>query len=189
LTFVNLKCRCFSVALLFQLLMANFKCDHNLTNLQVSLTVQLSKMVPALKPQGEAFLKHAVGAVRLLSSQYTSWINSVEMKLFNEELDTLLKRLSTILADSIEISRQSKLGADACDPTASENLLFQVADAFSHIPESRVEWLMRLAEHHQKQGFFKMVNLAEAGECYLTIAHLLNQQLTARQAAPSTTIG
>ena len=49
----------------------------------------------------------------------------------------------------MEITRQSKMG-DGADPTIIEHLLMQVADAFSHMPETRVTWLNRLAEHHKK---------------------------------------
>jgi hypothetical protein len=103
---MSAKHRTAAVGLLFQLLTNNFTAERTLTNLQVSLTVQLSKMVPHIKPQGEVYLKQAVSALRIYSTRYTAWLgagaagNTDEAGKFSSELEILLKRLSTILAVS-----------------------------------------------------------------------------------------
>ena len=43
----------------------------------------------------------------------------------------------------------SRLGTSS-DAAAFEDLLMQMATAYSHIPEVRIDWLKRLAEHHRK---------------------------------------
>jgi hypothetical protein len=108
-------------------------------------------MVSELKPMGEKFLKQALIALPMLSTKST-WSDPQRGTKFSGELATLLNRLNTILADSMEITRQSALG-EKSDPTTSESLLIQVADAFSHMPETRVTWLNRLAEHHKRVSF------------------------------------
>ena len=51
-------------------------------------------------------------------------------------------------------------------------LFYQVAEAFGHILDLRLEWLQSLADHH-----LKCHNLAEAGQCYLTMAELCKGHL------------
>ena len=42
-----------------------------------------------------------------------------------------------------------------------------MADAFSHIPQIRIQWLTRLAKHHQQQQSY-----AEAAQAFIAIAEL-----------------
>jgi hypothetical protein len=64
----------------------------------------------------------------------------------------VLDRIHTIFKDTLEISRQGRLG-DSMDPARYEDLLIQMAVAYSHIPEINIGWLEQLSHHHQKVQF------------------------------------
>ena len=178
-----------AVAVVYQALMNDFLIKHQLTQLQTQFTMELSRLTEGLAAINERCLQQSFSSLALLGERYglqpdvacidpelvfhaadearegelSSSASAGEFRLC---LQTLLSRLSTILGDSMEISRQSKLGDDA-DSAITEALLCQVADAFSHLPEVRIEWLKRLAKHHQQHRAF-----AEAGQCYLLVAQL-----------------
>jgi hypothetical protein len=179
-TFFAQDVRTNSLALIYQLLRANFSREHKMSELEVALTTHLSKMVADLNPRGEKFLKQALLALPEMHKKAEWGKEEAHKKVFAEQLDTMLARLNTILGDSMEITRQTKLG-DQADPTTSEALLMQIADAFSHMPETRVTWLNRLAEHHKK-----IENFAEAGQCYLAIARLCKEKKVMFGLPPST---
>ena len=180
-----------AVAVVYQCLLNEFIHKHDLTQLQTQLTMELSRMTEGLAGINERCLQQSFSSLALLGERYglqpdavcidpelvfhehtaagegrAGHMGSASASDFRLCLQTLLGRLTTILGDSMEISRQSKLGDDA-DSAITEALLCQVADAFSHLPEVRMEWLKRLAKHHQQQHAY-----AEAGQCYLLVAQL-----------------
>ena len=161
--------RTHAVCVMYQLLQNEYELEKDLNHLQMQLTMSLSKMTEKLRPIGEKCLQQSIQALLKLNTTVglTSSKPTSEASLdFGKKFTTLLQRLTTILGDSMEISRQSKLGQDA-DSATSENLLLQVADAFSHIPEIKIEWLSRLANHHAQQS-----NYAEAAQCYVMMSTL-----------------
>jgi len=161
----NEQIRSNALSCLYMLLRHNFSREHKLSELEITLTVDLSRVVATLKPIGEKFLRRALLALPVINAK-SKFPDTTTAAKFEKEFSTLLSRLNTILADSMEITRQTLLG-DLADPTTSEALLLQVADAFSHMPETRVTWLNRLADHHKKKS-----NHAEAGQCYILIADI-----------------
>jgi len=165
-TFYSKSVRTNAISVLYLILENNFAAANTLSYCQDSLTVSLSKMVATLNNDGEQALRQALLALPKYHEKACQFSDPMVLQKFTAELDTLLKRLSTILADSMEISRQTTLG-DGADPATSENLLIQVADAFSHKPDVRIEWINRLAETHKKRE-----NYAEAGQCYLMMSSL-----------------
>ena len=172
LAFTHRGVRRHAVSLVYQLLVNEYVQAVDLTQLQTQFTMELSRMTDSLTLVNERCLQQTFGALTVLGDKYG--LGRDEQRVphtgsaadFRSKLTTLLGRLTTILGDSMEINRQIKLGADA-DSATVEALLCQVADAFSHLPEVRIEWLIRLAKHHQQQQAY-----AEAGECYLLIAQL-----------------
>ena len=182
-----------AVAVVYQCLMNEFTVKKDLTGLQTQFTVELSRQTDQLTAINERCLQQTFTALTLLSDRYglqmdvsgeAQWAveeramavggggggevgGAVEFRLC---LQSLLGRLTTILGDSMEINRQGKLGEDA-DTATTEALLCQVADAFSHLPQVRMEWLKRLAKHHQHQQAY-----AEAGQAYLLVAQLAAQR-------------
>ncbi len=85
---------------------------------------------------------------------------------FHSHFQNMMGRLTTILQDSMEITKQKDFGSSA-DGTVTEMLLLEVAEAFSHMPENRIAWMTVLAQHHIKREQF-----AEAAQTYLVIAGL-----------------
>jgi hypothetical protein len=168
--FASREVRMHAVALIYSLLTNNYDLDRNLFHLQMQLTISLSKLTENLSVQNEKCLQNSIAALMKTAAKSIAGEDAAQKKPsadFKTRLDTLLGRLSTILSDSMEISRQTKLGVDA-DSATSESLLVQIADAFSHIPEIRIEWLNRLAHHHQREEQY-----AEAGQCYISMANLV----------------
>jgi len=179
--FVNRDVRQHAVALIYSLLTNNYRLDGDLFHLQMHLTISLSKLTENLSVASEKHLQASIQALVITAAQHAEKLKTEPETVkpgqgkplddaFKPQLDTLLGRLSTILSDSMEISRQSKLGADA-DSAISEALLLQIADAFSHIPEIRIQWLNRLAHHH-----YRAEQYAEAGQCYLLMAKLVTSK-------------
>lgn len=168
-TYYSPDVRLHALSITFLLLRANFSRERKLAELEITLTVTLSRMVADLASRGEKAMKQCLIALPLIA-QRCSTFSPDDKAAFLTCLETLLTRLNTILADSMEITRQQKMGDDA-DSTIIEHLLIQIADAFSHMPETRVTWLNRLAEHHKR-----MENYAEAGQCYLAIATLCRER-------------
>ena len=182
-----------AVACLYQFLMNEFAVEQSLQQLQTQLTMELSRLTDGLSQVQERCLQQSFAALTLLADRFGLQAEaellqlhadpeqvfrpplSVQAEEFRLRLSTLLHRLTTILGDSMEISRQSKLGADA-DSAVTESLLCQVADAFSHLPDVRIDWLLRLAKHHQQQLAY-----AEAGQCYLLVAQLAAQRKRDRE--------
>ena len=169
LAFTHRGVRRHAVSLVYQLLMNEYVAAVDLTQLQTQFTMELSRMTDSLTLVNEQCLQQTFSALTLLGDRYGLGRDEQRQQHaadFRAKLAVLLGRLATILGDSMEINRQIKLGADA-DSATVEALLCQVADAFSHLPEVRIEWLIRLAKHHQQQQAY-----AEAGQCYLLIAQL-----------------
>ena len=172
LAFTHRGVRRQAVSLVYQLLVNEFVQAVDLTQLQTQFTMELSRLTDSLSLVNERCLQQTFLALTLLGDKYG--LGRDEQRLqqagsvadFRSKLSTLLGRLTTILGDSMEINRQIKLGPDA-DSATIEALLCQVADAFSHLPEVRIEWLIRLAKHHQQMEAY-----AEAGQCYLLTAQL-----------------
>ena len=165
-----------AVCVVYLALINEFSVKRNLTGLQTQFTMELSRMTDGLTGINERCLQQTFSSLTLLCDRYglqvgglteSSDAGTVEFRLC---LQTLLGRLTTILGDSMEISRQSQLGDDA-DSAITQALLCQVADAFSHLPEVRIEWLKRLAKHHQQHSAY-----AEVGQNYLLIAQLAAQR-------------
>ena len=169
-----------AVCVVYACLCNEFCVKRSLTGLQTQFTMELSRMTDGLTAINERCLQQTFEALTLLcdrhglsvaasaeAAEVGGGVAAVEFRLC---LQQLLGRLSTILGDSMEISRQSQLGDDA-DSAITEALLCQVADAFSHLPEVRIEWLKRLAKHHQQHHAY-----AEAGQSYLLIAQLAAQR-------------
>ena len=184
-----------AVAVVYQCLMNEYcSSAQDLTRLQTQFTMELSRMTDGLTALNERCLQQTFSALTLLCDRYglqadvaldpeqvfherpgpgeaadaaTALASSADFRL---RLQSLLGRLTTILGDSMEISRQRALGEDA-DSATTEALLCQVADAFSHLPEVRIEWLKRLAKHHQQHAAY-----AEAAQCYLLVAQLAAQR-------------
>jgi dedicator of cytokinesis protein 6/7/8 len=158
-----------SLSILFILLANNFQAHSNLDYLSVSLSVTMTKMVPEVPVIQAELLGQVIECLPEYYLRDPAWQQQADPELsskFKSGMDTLLDRLRMILQGQREISRQESLGNNT-DPTTVEHLFMQIADAFSHMPENRIEWLKRLAVHHEQ-----LSNFAEAANCYIAIGEL-----------------
>lgn len=168
-----------AVAVVYSLLLNNYCLSSHIFTLQMQLTTALSQLTESLNTRSERYLQQSISALTLLSNKACElwpsyyYINNNKTLLnhqtFHKKLQILLGRLTTILSDSMEIRRQSNLQEK--DSSISENLLVQVANSFSHIPEIRISWLNRLAIHHET-----LYNYAESAQCYLLMASLVRSK-------------
>ena len=62
-------------------------------------------------------------------------------------------RILTIFLDALEIIRQGKLGT-LMDTALYQDLLYNIASAYSHIPKVHIDWITKLAEHLIKVIYF-----------------------------------
>lgn len=159
-----------ALALVFILLVNNFRAHNQLHHLQVALTVSLSELAPSLDRRSTLIMRNVFSALPEYFTRDAAWQEQADPEVarrFREELDSLINKLTMILVSQTEIARQTALG-DVADVTTTELLMLQIADAFSHMPEIRVQWLGRLAEHNRRD-----LNFAEAAQCYTQIGDLL----------------
>lgn len=169
-SFVDKNVRTSALNLLNLVLIINFKCrgESSLSVLQQSLTVSLSQMVEGLTPPAEAGLHASLADLRHLAVPQMQKLALAENDkiTFVAKRQNLLTRLSTILADSLEILRYIQLG-EQVDPTRTEHLILRVSTAFDHLPQSQISWLTRLADHHRK-----LSNFAETAQVFLMMARI-----------------
>lgn len=163
----NESVRSRALGLLRQCVLTNYFLKHNVDVMKLSLTMCLAEFVESLGPSEEELMASSID--RMLEPPNELPIDPVQTR----EMKGLKDRLKTILADSIAIARQMRLGENA-DRATCELMLVQVALAFNHIPSAELAWVNRLCEHHMK-----LENFAEAGQCCLLIADLQERQLQA----------
>lgn len=161
-----------ALATLYVCLRTNFESKANVDTLQVSLTVSLSKLVPSMDEARAEILRFVMKALPQYVEEDPMWSDRPDdQEGLLQELEVLIGRLRMILEGQIEIQKNEQLSEDT-DQTYSEHLLMQIADAFSHMVEIRVQWLNRLAEHHLNVG-----NHAEAAICFIEISRLEQSKL------------
>eukprot|EP00474_Spongospora_subterranea_P002545 CRZ03003.1 hypothetical protein [Spongospora subterranea] len=92
-------------------------------------------------------------------------------------LNQVITQLLAILADTREIARQERLlQEEAADCALYEDLLVGMAQAYSHIPSIRIQWLQRLADHCNKRAKY-----AEAAQSLLAISVMIIEMHSQRE--------
>lgn len=187
-SFSRSKVRQQAVSILYLMLRKNFDAAASLDHSQVSFTMALTRFIKERQKQKEGLEQGGMRAEQELAfrqafsslREYAGQDTDVKyVAQFSEELGVLLDRLNTVLADSMEISRQRILSRQGrADPTVIEHLLKQVADKVSHIPSLHTEWLEQLADHHvegRPSPALKvpLMNWAEAAQVEFLIAKII----------------
>lgn len=184
------KMRIYSAEILYLLLKANFMASGDLTVSQNIITTAISHvlddyLLPIYKsnlqsssghlPQSIALLESLAAITNISDSDSKAVCRSKE---YLNSIKVVVEKSCIIVKQTLEIARQEHFGK-ASDPTQYEDLLLEMADVNAHLPEVRINWLRKLATHHQTvDGAEGLHNHAEAGQCLVEMARLMKLQAT-----------
>jgi hypothetical protein len=164
-TYHQKEMRAHAVSAFYLIGKANFLVSKSYASFQEAITYSLSDLVERLKGSGASYLEQSLAAILLLKK-----MDQDNLSVMNDaQFEEVVKKATNIYNDTLQITQQENLGNSA-DPAVLEDLLFNMASSYSHLPEVREKWVARLADHHSKE-----YNYAEAAACFVEISDLITQ--------------
>jgi hypothetical protein len=162
-TFNKKEIRSEAVSVFYLISKVSFMASKSFSSFQEATTYSLSDLVERLKGSGAKYLEQSLHAVLLFKNVDPDHFFQKNESQFID----VMNKVKNIYQDTLEITQQETLG-NSSDPAVLEDLLFNMGDSYSHLPEVREKWLARLAEHHISES-----NFAEAAFCFVEIANLV----------------
>eukprot|EP00475_Leptophrys_vorax_P015907 TRINITY_DN22294_c0_g2_i1.p1 TRINITY_DN22294_c0_g2~~TRINITY_DN22294_c0_g2_i1.p1 ORF type:complete len:841 (-),score=197.70 TRINITY_DN22294_c0_g2_i1:36-2483(-) len=161
-TFSSNVLRANAALVLYCIAKGDYRVSKSFDRFLAFTTVSIAKLVSELEGGG-ARLGQVLGSFQEFGTLDPEFSRDAS---FNEQLRNVMTKIQKIYQDTLAIISIKK-DKDSTDGTIFEDLCFQMAQSYQHLPQVKIDWIQQLAEHHIEKG-----NFSEAGLCFQSMSEL-----------------